>query len=70
MIDNVAVLYIDKRGIYPKLVVPENCYDEARDARTYNGPFPVVAHPPCHLWTNFAHLNFKRWGGEIGRAHV
>ena len=38
-----------------------------RDARLYGGPNPVVAHPPCHLWVNFAALNFKRWGGEHNR---
>lgn len=60
---NVAALYIDKNGIYPKLLGPEFCWDEARDARNYAGPWPVVAHPPCQLWGPFAPINFKRWGG-------
>lgn len=38
-----------------------------RDARNYSGPHPVVAHPPCNLWTSFAHVNFKRYGGEHNR---
>jgi hypothetical protein len=45
---DVAVLYVDPGGVYPSLV--EHWYDEARDARTYAGPFPVVAHPPCGPW--------------------
>ena len=46
----VAALYIDPRGPYPKLLGPELCWDETRDARTYAGPWPVVAHPPCGPW--------------------
>jgi hypothetical protein len=67
VIQGVAVLYVDPRGPYPKLVGPDMCWDEKRDARTYAGPWPVVAHPPCQLWVNFAHLNFKRYGGEHNR---
>ena len=44
-----------------------DCYDEARDARTYAGEAPVVAHPPCQLWGKLARVNFKRWGGEHNR---
>ncbi len=34
------------------------------DARKYHYELPVVAHPPCQLWGNFAAINYKRWGGE------
>jgi hypothetical protein len=56
----VSALFIDPKGIYPKLLGPENCWDQARDARTYAGPHPVIAHPPCLLWCNMAAVNYKR----------
>ncbi len=61
----VAVLFVDPSGTYPALV--DEWFDVARDARTYVGDLPVVAHPPCQLWVNFAALNFKRYGGEHNR---
>jgi hypothetical protein len=76
--NKVAALYIDKNGPYPALLGPELCWDEARDARTYAGPCPVVAHPPCGPWTAYAHLCkqdpqlavdavcvVRRWGGVL-----
>lgn len=60
---SVAALFVDPQGPYPKLVGPDRYWDVERDARTYRGPMPVVAHPPCQLWVNFAALNFKRYGG-------
>jgi len=56
---DVAALYVDPRGPYPKLV--EHWYDEKRDARTYAGPWPVVAHPPCGPWANLRHLTRGDW---------
>lgn len=63
----VAALFIDPRGPYPQLLGPELCWDQERGARTYDETHPVVAHPPCQLWVNFAALNFKRYGGEHNR---
>lgn len=51
---DVVALYVDAKGIYPKLLAEGYWYDEARDARTYAGPWPVVAHPPCGPWGRFA----------------
>lgn len=62
----IAALYVESGGAYFALPGVDP-WDEARDARSYSGPHPVVAHPPCQLWGNFAFVNFKRWGGEHNR---
>lgn len=38
-----------------------------RDARTYDGDMPVIAHPPCERWGALAAVNYTRWGGEHNR---
>jgi hypothetical protein len=46
----VAALYVETGGVYFGL--PDvDPWDEARDARLYTGPYPVVAHPPCTAWS-------------------
>lgn len=57
----VAALYVHPAGPYAGLSAVE-LWDEQRDARLYAGPWPVVAHPPCHLWVNLAAVNYKRYG--------
>jgi hypothetical protein len=66
MTARVAALFVQTDGVYFHRPDVEP-YDVVRDARTYAGPHPVVAHPPCHLWVNLAALNFKRYGGEHNR---
>ena len=52
----IAALYVETGGAYYGL--PDvDPWDEARDARTYAGPHPVVAHPPCQRWG-------KMWFGQ------
>lgn len=50
----VAALYVDPQGVYGGIPGVE-CWGEVRDARTYAGPHPVVAHPPCQRWGRFWH---------------
>ena len=50
----VAALYVQPDGVYAGLPDVE-LWDEARDARVYAGPWPVVAHPPCQRWGRFWH---------------
>jgi hypothetical protein len=45
----VAVLFARQDSVYKALPGCE-VYDMERDARTYDGPWPVVAHPPCRAW--------------------
>lgn len=55
----VAALYVDPNGVYAGL--PDvDLWDEARDARLYAGPWPVVAHPPCNKWSPLAYINQRR----------
>lgn len=51
----IAALFVATDGCYFGLdgVDP---WDINRDARLYDGPWPVVAHPPCERWGRY-------WGG-------
>lgn len=50
----VAALYVEPGGAYSGQPGVQ-CWTEAHDARTYAGPHPVVAHPPCQRWGRFWH---------------
>ena len=66
MVKYVAALFVESDGVYsgwPWI----DLWDEARDARRYSGPYPVVAHPPCQRWGALAFANYARWGGEHNR---
>jgi hypothetical protein len=57
----IAALYVASGGCYFGL--PDvDPWDESRDARTYAGPHPVVAHPPCQRWGKF-------WHGSTRKPH-
>ncbi len=59
----IAALFVDEIGIYSNLNFVD-VWGITKDARNYNGPYSVVAHPPCQLWGKFAKINYMRWGGE------
>lgn len=52
----VAALYVSASGCYSGLPNVER-WDDSKDARSYAGPWPVVAHPPCQRWG-------KMWFGQ------
>ena len=49
----IAALYVLPRGCYFGLSDVDP-WDEGRDARRYDGPWSVVAHPPCERWGRYA----------------
>lgn len=52
----IAALYVETNGAYYGLPGIDP-WDEVRDARLYDGPHPVVAHPPCQR-------GGKLWAGQ------
>lgn len=57
----IAALYVETNGVYFDL--PDvDPWDKQRDARLYDGPYPVVAHPPCERWGRF-------WHGSTRKPH-
>lgn len=57
----VAALFVAADGCYAGLPGVD-VWDIARDARSYGGPHPVVAHPPCQRWGKF-------WHGSTRKPH-
>lgn len=61
----VAALYVETGGAYFGLDGVD-AWDEARDARRYAGPYPVVAHPPCKAWSLMSQCRPSIVRGEDG----
>ena len=57
----IAALYVEAGGCYAGLPTVDP-WCEARDARLYSGPHPIVAHPPCQRWGRF-------WHGSTRKPH-
>lgn len=52
----IAALYVETGGAYFGQAGIDP-WDEARDARSYTGPHPVISHTPCQRWG-------KMWFGQ------
>jgi hypothetical protein len=50
----IAALYVERAGPYA-FRRDVDLWPIERDARGYEGPFPVVAHPPCERWGRYHH---------------
>lgn len=48
----IAALFVLKNGPYFNLPGIDP-WDEERDARLYEGPHKVIAHPPCERWGRY-----------------
>ncbi len=57
----IAALFVETGGCYFGLPGVDP-WDIQRDARRYEGPHPVVAHPPCERWGRF-------WHGSTRKPH-
>lgn len=52
----IHALYVDPaNGPYATLLGAERCWGVERDAKRYDGPGSVIAHPPCKTWGRFAY---------------
>ena len=63
----IAILYVQPRSHYFGLKDVQ-CWDEIADARHYSGPAPVVAHPPCQVWSRARCTGIapEMWGKDGG----
>ena len=57
----IAALFVETDGVYFDLPGVD-AWDVTRDARNYQGPWPIVAHPPCQRWGRF-------WHGSTRKPH-
>lgn len=61
----IAALFVETNGCYFGLPGVDP-WDIQRDARLYEGPHPVVAHPPCERWGRFAKGSMTKQVHQVG----
>lgn len=54
----IAVLCAARKSVY-KEIPGLDVYDIDRDARAFPGGMPVIAHPPCRLWSAYCRHQAK-----------
>jgi hypothetical protein len=59
----IAVLCAQRRSVYHRMLGVD-VYDIDRDARTFPGGMPVIAHPPCRAWSKHCAHQAKPDPGE------
>lgn len=64
----IAALYVRTDTIYKTLGA--DCWDIERDARNYQGPNPVIAHPPCRAWGRLRRMAKPRPGEKECGLHA
>jgi len=52
----IAVLFAKVDSIY-KSIPGCDVFDIERDALNYQGPYPIIAHPPCRGWGNLRKMS-------------
>ena len=48
-----AILWTERKSLYWKFWPSVEIYGVGRDARKYDGPYPIIAHPPCGPWGKY-----------------
>jgi len=59
----ISILCAAYNSVYKKIPDVE-VYDRIRDAATFRGDTPIVAHPPCRAWSAFTAHQAKPVPGE------
>lgn len=55
----VAALYVDPRGPYLTMRGVD-AWPKTRNAKRYQGPHPVVAHPDCGPWSKLRTMSYRQ----------